>query len=170
MLLDHLRGFVYQPLKPRDSFLSSYRLVLLLTAAAVLLLLLHARSPPETFDRAVSAAMDQSSLKPITESNAACSFDRSKPPGDLTGCPDSSLFHFWRPRARFIAPEGWMNDPMSMFQHADGSIHVVLAVLLAHCRRLFEVRQATKRVCSTSLGAIAVRALRLHEISPIGMT
>ena len=154
MLLDHLRGFVYQPLKPRDSFLSSYRLVLLLTAAAVLLLLLHARSPPETFDRAVSAAMDQSSLKPITESNAACSFDRSKPPGDLTGCPDSSLFHFWRPRARFIAPEGWMNDPMSMFQHADGSVHVDLSVLLARCRAYSKPGRLSSAYATRHLGQL----------------
>jgi beta-fructofuranosidase len=73
-----------------------------------------------------------------------CSLDQSKPPGNLTFCGNSTLFAIWRPKARFIAPEGWMNDPQGMlsivfsfiicslraarspglFQRKDGSIHV----------------------------------------------
>ncbi|KAJ7770559.1 glycosyl hydrolase [Mycena metata] len=54
---------------------------------------------------------------------AACSFDQTVPPGDLTTCPASSLFSVWRPRARFIGPEGWMNDPQGLYQRSDGSYH-----------------------------------------------
>ena len=41
----------------------------------------------------------------------ACDTNQDAPPGDLTQCGDSTLFFVWRPKARFIAPEGWMNDP-----------------------------------------------------------
>lgn len=44
-----------------------------------------------------------------------CILDQSTPPGNLTFCGNSSLFSIWRPKARFIAPEGWMNDPQSEF-------------------------------------------------------
>ncbi|KAJ7151108.1 glycosyl hydrolase [Mycena filopes] len=53
----------------------------------------------------------------------ASSFDQTAPPGDLTSCPPSSLFSVWRPRARFIGPEGWMNDPQGLYQRSDGSYH-----------------------------------------------
>ncbi|KAF8325634.1 glycosyl hydrolase [Cantharellus anzutake] len=55
--------------------------------------------------------------------NSSCSLDQSKPPGDLTACGNSTLFFIWRPKARFIAPEGWQNDPQGHFQRADGSFH-----------------------------------------------
>ncbi|KAF8530224.1 glycosyl hydrolase [Hysterangium stoloniferum] len=46
-----------------------------------------------------------------TSSNATCDLDQDAPPGNLTACGNSTLFFTWRPKARFIAPEGWMNDP-----------------------------------------------------------
>ncbi|KZP28036.1 glycoside hydrolase family 32 protein [Athelia psychrophila] len=56
-------------------------------------------------------------------SDAACSLDQTVAPGNLTHCPDGSLFATWRPKARFIAPEGWLNDPMALWQRSDGSFH-----------------------------------------------
>jgi hypothetical protein len=44
-------------------------------------------------------------------SNNLCHVDQTVPPPDLTQCGDSTLFFVWRPKARFIAPRGWMNDP-----------------------------------------------------------
>jgi len=52
--------------------------------------------------------LHQQSSGNLTQS---CSLDQSKPPGNLTSCGNSTLFSVWRPKARFIAPEGWMNDP-----------------------------------------------------------
>jgi beta-fructofuranosidase len=54
---------------------------------------------------------------------AICDLDQSKPPGDLTQCGNQTLFQTFRPKARFIAPEGWQNDPMGLFQRSDGSFH-----------------------------------------------
>lgn len=41
----------------------------------------------------------------------------------LAQCGNATLFTTWRPRARVIAPEGWMNDPMGMFLRSDGRFH-----------------------------------------------
>lgn len=43
--------------------------------------------------------------------NGTCDTNQNAAPGDLTSCGNSTLFFVWRPKARFIAPEGWMNDP-----------------------------------------------------------
>ncbi|KEI39741.1 glycoside hydrolase family 32 protein [Mixia osmundae IAM 14324] len=58
------------------------------------------------------------------ESAPRCSLDRSKAPGDLTTCGNSTLFDVWRPKARFIAPNSWMNDPQGAWQREDGSFHI----------------------------------------------
>ncbi|KAI0028930.1 glycosyl hydrolase [Vararia minispora EC-137] len=48
--------------------------------------------------------------------NTACSLDQTQPPGNLTLCGNNTLFSVWRPVSRFIAPEGWQNDPQDFFQ------------------------------------------------------
>ncbi|KAJ7787149.1 glycosyl hydrolase [Mycena olivaceomarginata] len=48
---------------------------------------------------------------PVLTVVATCSLDQTSPPVNLTSCPNSSLFSVWRPRARFIAPEGWQKRP-----------------------------------------------------------
>jgi beta-fructofuranosidase len=47
---------------------------------------------------------------PATNSTT-CNMNQNAAPEDLTPCGNSTLFFTWRPKARFIAPEGWMNDP-----------------------------------------------------------
>lgn len=60
----------------------------------------------------------------------ACSLDQSKAPGNLTSCGNSTLFSVWRPKARFIAPEGWMNDPQGMWYSKLESLWKLIVSLL----------------------------------------
>ncbi|KAG9088980.1 hypothetical protein FS749_001711 [Ceratobasidium sp. UAMH 11750] len=46
--------------------------------------------------------------------------DFSSAPPNLTSLGNNSLFTHWRPRAHFIAPNSWMNDPMALWYEADG--------------------------------------------------
>ncbi|KAK4705762.1 hypothetical protein P7C70_g428, partial [Phenoliferia sp. Uapishka_3] len=56
-------------------------------------------------------AVDNSSTN-ATITAESCSLDQSIAPGNLTLCGNATLFNVWRSKARVIAPEGWMNDPM----------------------------------------------------------
>ncbi|OAV96570.1 hypothetical protein PTTG_01009 [Puccinia triticina 1-1 BBBD Race 1] len=62
----------------------------------------------------------------LLNNGTICRMDRSRPPDleELVGCRNSSMFHVWRPKARVIAPRGWMNDPMGMFETRNGNFHV----------------------------------------------
>ncbi|EFP81689.2 uncharacterized protein PGTG_07938 [Puccinia graminis f. sp. tritici CRL 75-36-700-3] len=62
----------------------------------------------------------------LLNNGTICRMDRSKPPDlqELVSCRNSSMFNVWRPKARVIAPRGWMNDPMGMFQTRNGNFHV----------------------------------------------
>ncbi|KAI9616699.1 hypothetical protein KEM48_005116 [Puccinia striiformis f. sp. tritici PST-130] len=62
----------------------------------------------------------------LLNNGTICRMDRSQPPDleELVSCRNSSMFQVWRPKARVIAPRGWMNDPMGMFEKKDGSFHV----------------------------------------------
>lgn len=55
-----------------------------------------------------------------------CQINRSEPPvlEDLVRCSNSTMFHVWRPKARFIGPRGWMNDPMAIYETKSGSFHI----------------------------------------------
>ncbi|QRW02501.1 glycoside hydrolase family 32 protein [Ceratobasidium sp. AG-Ba] len=46
--------------------------------------------------------------------------DFSAAPPNLTFLANNSLFTHWRPRAHFIAPNSWMNDPMALWYKPDG--------------------------------------------------
>jgi hypothetical protein len=46
--------------------------------------------------------------------------DFSTAPPNLTTLGNNSLFTHWRPKAHFIAPNSWMNDPMTLWYKADG--------------------------------------------------
>ncbi|KAG9084681.1 hypothetical protein FRC06_003942 [Ceratobasidium sp. 370] len=50
----------------------------------------------------------------------ASGIDFSSAPPNLTMLGNNSLFMHWRPRAHFIAPNSWMNDPMTLWYKADG--------------------------------------------------
>ncbi|CAH7670375.1 glycosyl hydrolase, partial [Phakopsora pachyrhizi] len=65
---------------------------------------------------------------PIKENfgSSDCHIDRSQQPilDDLVKCKNFSMFHTWRPKARVIAPRGWLNDPMGIFETKNGTYHV----------------------------------------------
>ncbi|KAG8975448.1 hypothetical protein FRC05_005778 [Tulasnella sp. 425] len=46
--------------------------------------------------------------------------DFSSAPPNLTTLANNTLFTHWRPKAHFIAPNSWMNDPMTLWYKADG--------------------------------------------------
>ncbi|KAG8903154.1 hypothetical protein FRC01_009309, partial [Tulasnella sp. 417] len=46
--------------------------------------------------------------------------DFSSAPPNLTTLANNTLFTYWRPKAHFIAPNSWMNDPMTLWYKADG--------------------------------------------------
>lgn len=46
--------------------------------------------------------------------------DFSSAPPNLTTLGNNSLFTHWRPKAHFIAPNSWMNDPMTLWYKPDG--------------------------------------------------
>ncbi|KAF8757670.1 Glycosyl hydrolases family 32 [Rhizoctonia solani] len=50
----------------------------------------------------------------------ANAIDFSSAPPNLTTLGNNSLFTHWRPKAHFIAPNSWMNDPMTLWYKADG--------------------------------------------------
>jgi beta-fructofuranosidase len=54
-------------------------------------------------------------VKRADSNTTACNIDQTQPPPDLTLCGNSTLFSIWRPKARFIAPEGWQNDPQGQW-------------------------------------------------------
>jgi hypothetical protein len=82
--------------------------------AAVLLSRVVAGSA-SSLNESLSLSFDIFKLRRQSLGNeTVCSLDQSKAPGNLTFCGNSTLFSVWRPKARFIAPEGWMNDPQGM--------------------------------------------------------
>ncbi|MBW0464760.1 hypothetical protein O181_004475 [Austropuccinia psidii MF-1] len=64
--------------------------------------------------------------KAIGPFGKGCHLDRTQPPvlEALVKCHNSTMFNVWRPKARFIGPRGWMNDPMGIFQTKNGSYHI----------------------------------------------
>ncbi|KAG8959882.1 hypothetical protein FRC00_001162 [Tulasnella sp. 408] len=46
--------------------------------------------------------------------------DFTSAPPNLTTLANNTLFTYWRPKAHFIAPNSWMNDPMTLWYKADG--------------------------------------------------
>nr|UZP16976.1 RcGH32 [Ceratobasidium cereale] len=46
--------------------------------------------------------------------------DFSAPPPSLNTLANNSLFTHWRPKAHFLSPNSWMNDPMALWYQADG--------------------------------------------------
>lgn len=55
-----------------------------------------------------------------------CHLDQGQAPvlEELTQCKNGSMFKIWRPKARLIAPRGWMNDPMAIYSTRNGTFHV----------------------------------------------
>lgn len=46
--------------------------------------------------------------------------DFTSAPPNLTTLANNSLFTHWRPKAHYIAPNSWMNDPMTLWYKEDG--------------------------------------------------
>ncbi|KAK4055900.1 hypothetical protein OIO90_003157 [Microbotryomycetes sp. JL221] len=75
-------------------------------------------------DRVVNFAPLNTTTNGTTPSTGRCTLDQGRRPGNLTVCGNATLFEVWRPKAHMIAREGWMNDPMTMYQRDDGSLHI----------------------------------------------
>lgn len=73
-----------------------------------------------------SGSITGSYLQQDHSSVKECLIDRSQPPklAELLRCTNSSMFEVWRPKARIIAPRGWMNDPMGIFETTNGTFHI----------------------------------------------
>lgn len=79
---------------------------------------------PHLFQAPVLAVRaDSNSSTNSTVPVASCILDQTAAPGNLSLCGNATLFNVWRSKARVIAPEGWMNDPMAMWQREDGALH-----------------------------------------------
>ena len=57
-------------------------------------------------------SIKRQTVAPTNTSSELCDLDQSKPPGNLTLCGNATLFTTFRSKARFIAPEGWMNGEL----------------------------------------------------------
>lgn len=73
---------------------------------------------------APSSTSTANSTTPAVNGTSECIVDQTVAPGNLSLCGNNTLFNIWRPKARVTGPAGWINDPMSMVQLPDGTLHV----------------------------------------------
>lgn len=51
---------------------------------------------------------------PVADSG--CVIDQSQAPQDLTLCGNATLFNVWRSKSHVVGREGWINDPMAIYE------------------------------------------------------